>query len=237
MLIAYGITGGILLAVLRKYIRPEFSRPWAHKLQTFSRYSLISMISFVFYTNIGKIVINMFLPVANVGIYWAYNYSFTAILFLFMSIFVTVFFPFASKCIDKEMLFKRINKIVIVVLLLGWPLALVSGYIILTMYGAAYSFDILLALLFATAAVCVSVEQLYAQLVCSIGVRGAKIESYAVVTVAIVNVILNFLLIPIIGIAGAVVATIISYLFSIGILVIKGRNLVKSVDLPALRSE
>lgn len=228
MLLAYGITGGILLAFLRKYVRPEFSWQWAHKLQSFSRYSLIAGISFVFYMNFSKIVINMYMPVSNVGIYWAYNYSFTAVLFLFIAIFVTVFFPVASMCLDKGMLFKRVNKIVFLLLIVGWPLALVSGYVILKLYGTAYPFDLPLMVLFATAGICISVDQLYGQLVCSLGIHGAKLESYAAMVLAGVNIILSLLLIPRIGLAGAVIATIISYLFSIGIMVIKWQDLVNS---------
>jgi len=228
MLLAYGITGGILLAFLRKYIRPEFNWQWAKKFQSFSRYSLISVISFVFYTNFGKIVINMYLPVSNLGIYWAYNYSFTAIIFLFYSIFVTVFFPVASMCQDKGMLYRRVNKIVFLVIIIGWPFALISGYILLKMYGTGYPFNLPLSLLFATAAICITVEQLYGQLVCSVGVNGAKIESFATIVLAGVNVILNFLLIPMLGLAGAIIALIISYLFPIGIMVFKWQDLVNS---------
>jgi O-antigen/teichoic acid export membrane protein len=228
MFLAYGITGGILLAFLRKYLRPEFSWSWAKKLQAFSRYSLISGISFVFYMNFGKIVINMYLPVSNVGIYWAYHYSFTSVIVLLSSIFVTVFFPVASMCQDKGMLFGRINKIVLLLIIFGWPLALVTGFILLKLYGTEYPFDLSLTLLFASAGICLSVDQLYSQLVCSVGVNGAKIESYACVVLAGVNIILNFLLIPIIGLTGAIVATIISYLFKIGIMTLKWQDLVNS---------
>jgi len=228
MLIAYGITGGILLAFLRTYIRPEFSWPWAHKLHTFSIYSLMAGISAVFYLNIGKIMINMYLPVSMVGIYWAYIFSFTTVILLFSTIFVTVFFPVASMCQDKRMLFKRINKIVIVFIVGGWPFALISGYIILQMYGKAYPFDLPLTLLSATAGVCISVDMLYGQLLCSASLQGVKITSYAAVVLAVVNVILNFLLIPIIGLAGAIVATIISYTVCIGIMVLKWPNLINS---------
>jgi O-antigen/teichoic acid export membrane protein len=170
----------------------------------------------------------MYLPVSNVGIYWAYNYSFTAMILLFYSIFITVFFPVASMCLDKGMLFRRINKIVILLIIFGWPFALVSGYILLKMYGTAYPFNLPLSLLFATAGICITIEQLYGQLVCSVGINGAKIESYAVVVLAGTNVILNFLLIPILGLAGAIIATIISYLFAIGILLFKWQDLANS---------
>jgi O-antigen/teichoic acid export membrane protein len=228
MFIAYGITGGILLAFLRKYIQPEFSWPWAQKLHTFSIFSLMAGISAVFYLNFGKIMINMYLPVSMVGIYWAYTFSFTTVILLFSTIFVTVFFPVASMCQDKGMLFKKINKIVILSILFGWPIALISGYIILKMYGDAYPFDLPLTLLSATAGVCISIDMLYGQLLNSVSVNGAKITSYAAVVLAVVTVILNFLLIPIIGIAGVFVSTIISYAVSVGIMVFKWPNLINS---------
>jgi O-antigen/teichoic acid export membrane protein len=227
-LIAYGITGGILLAFLRKYIRPEFSWPCAYKLQNYSKYSLMGGISAAFYQNVGKIILNMYLPVSMVGIYWAYTYSFTTVILLFSTIFVTVFFPVASMCQDKGMLFKRIHKIVILFIVFGWPFALISGYIILKMYGNAYPFDLPLTLLSATAGVCISIDMLYGQLLNSVSVKGVKITSYAAVVLAVVSVILSFLLIPIIGLAGAMVATIISYAFSIVIMFFKWPSLINS---------
>jgi O-antigen/teichoic acid export membrane protein len=225
MLIAYGITGGILLAFLRDYVRPEFSRPCAVKLQTYSIFSLTGGISAAFYQNIGKIILNMYLPVAMVGIYWAYTFSFTTIILLFSTIFVTVFFPVASMCRNKEMLFTRINKVVILFIAGGWLFTLVSGYVILKMYGSEYPFDLPLTLLSATAGVCISVDMLYGQLLNSVGVAGVKITSYAAVVLAVLSVLLSFLFIPLFGLSGAMTATIISYASGIGIMLYKWPDL------------
>jgi O-antigen/teichoic acid export membrane protein len=228
MLISYGITGGVLLAFLRNYIRPEFSRPCAYKLQKYSIFSLTGGISAAFYQNIGKIILNMYLPVAMVGIYWAYTFSFTTIILLLSTIFITVFFPVASMCKNKKMLFNRINKITVVFIVIGWPFALISGYVILRMYGPAYPFDLPLTLLSATAGVCISVDMLYGQLLNSVSVEGVKITSYAAVILAVMSVVLSFLLIPVIGLSGAMIATIISYAFSVIIMVYKWPGLVNS---------
>lgn len=228
MLLAYGVTGGIILAFLRKYLRPEFSKEWAHKLHRYSVYSLMGGISAALYSNLDKIVINMYMPVSNVGIYWAYNYSFTTLILLFTSIFVTVFFPVASMCSNKEVLFKRINKIVILLILFGWPLAIGTGCVILKLYGGSYPFDLSLTLLFAIAGICISVDQLYGQLLSSVGEKGAKITSFGAIVLALVNVLLNLLLIPHIGLRGAIIATIVAYLSSIGIMLLKWNDLVNS---------
>jgi O-antigen/teichoic acid export membrane protein len=228
MLIAYGVTGGILLAFLRRYIRLEFDRTWAHKLQTYSIFSLTGGISAAFYQNIGKIILNLYLPVAMIGIYWAYTYSFTTMISLFSTIFVTVFFPVASMCENKRMLFRRINKISVLFIVFGWLFAVITGYIILRMYGSAYPFDFPLTLLSATSGVCISIDLLYGQLLNSVSVEGVKITSYAAVVLAVLSVILSFLLIPVIGLAGAMVATIIAYAVSIVIMIVQWPKLMNS---------
>jgi len=228
MLIAYGITGGILLAFLRHYIRPEFSWEWAHKLHTYSIFSLAGGISSAFYQNIGKIILNMYLPIAMIGIYWAYTFSFTTVISLLSTIFVTVFFPVASMSQDKRMLFKRINKIAILFIIFGLPFAVISGYVILKMYGSAYPLDLPLVVLSATSGICISVDQLYGQLLNSVSVGGVKISSYAAIILAVVCVILSFLLIPVSGLAGAMVATIIAYAVSIVIMIVKWPALMNS---------
>lgn len=229
MLLAYGVTGGIVLALLRKYLRAEFSREWAFTLHRYSIYSLMGGISAVLYLNIGKIIINMYMPISNVGIYWAYNYSFTTIIVLLSSIFVTVFFPVASMCVDKGMLLRRVNKIVILFILLGWPFVVVTGSIILKLYGESYPFDLSLTLLFATAGICIVVDGLYGQLFNSVGVNGARITSYAAVVLALVNVGLTFLLVPSIGLIGAIIAVIIGYLSSICIMLLRRDKLKSSI--------
>lgn len=228
MLLAYGVTGGILLVYLRKYLRFDFSREWAYKLHRYSIFSLMGGISAVLYWNINKLVINMYMPVSNVGIYWAYNYSFTAFILLLTSIFVTVFFPVASMCPDKKVLFKRINKIMILLFIFGWPLAIVTGCIILKLYGKSYPFDLSLAPLFAAAGICISADQLCGQLFNSVGVNGVKITSFTAIVLALVNVILSLLLIPHIGLRGAIIATIIGYLISIGIMLLKWKDVANS---------
>ena len=135
MLIAYGVTGGAILVFLRNYLRPQFSKKWAHKLHRYSYYSLMGGISAVFYSNLDKIIISIYMSTSNVGTYGAYNYSFVAPILLFSSIFVTVFFPIASMCSNKKILFGRLNKVIILLMTIGWPLAFGMGYIILKLYG------------------------------------------------------------------------------------------------------
>jgi len=175
-------------------------------------------ISFVLYTNIDKLLIKRYLSATEVGVYSAYHYSFTSIIMLLITIFVTVFFPMASQSSNKWPLFQKVNKLTIGITILSFPLILISGDIILQLYGAEYTFDLYLAILFTLLAIVVAVNQAYGQLMASIGEKGIKIMSLAAISMAIINVSANIMLIPIWGLNGAVISTIISYIISTGII-------------------
>ena len=226
MLLAYGIIGGVILAILKNYLKLQFSRNWVRKLSHYSIYSLLGGISYVLYSNIDKLMINYYLAISEVGIYRAYYYSFTTVLLLISTIFVTTFFPFASSCSDKSALFSKVNKVSIAFISMLFPVALVSGSIILSIYGSGYHLDPTLMVLFALLAIIIPVNQFYDWLMCSVGVEGVKLVSYAALSTAVANIVLNITLIPVLGITGAVISTIMSYIISTMILLSK-RKLLK----------
>jgi O-antigen/teichoic acid export membrane protein len=221
MCLAYGITGGVILAFLRKYLRFEFDKNWANRLTRYGSYAIIGGVSSAFYLNIDKILINKYMAIVDVGIYRAYSYSFITIIMLFIGVFVAVFFPVASKHENKGSIFKRINKIIPYIIILGLPLMIGSGFIILKLYGGEYPFDMKLALLFAIAGICISIDSIYGWLMNAVGRQGAKITSFAAIILALANIFLNVWLIPLIGIEGAIIATIVSYILSICIVLSK----------------
>ncbi len=226
ILLAYGIIGGIILAILKNYLKPQFNRNWVRKLSHYSIYSLLGGISYVLYSNIDKLMINHYLTISEVGIYRAYYYSFTTVLLLISTIFVTTFFPFASSQNDKSVLFSKVNKASIAFIGMSFPVALVSGSIILSIYGSGYHLDPALMVLFALLAIIIPVNQFYDWLMCSVGVEGVKLVSYAALSTAIANIVLNIALIPTLGINGAVISTIMSYTIST-IMLISKRKLLK----------
>ena len=72
---------------------------------------------------------------------------------------------------------------------------------------------------------------MYGQLLNSVGVKGVKITSCGATILAVVNVALNILLIPHIGLYGAIIATIVAYLISISISVVKWKDLANSCEI------
>lgn len=219
--ITYGITGGIILAYLRKFVKLKFDKVWASTLTRYGSYALLGGISSAFYSNIDKILIYKYMDTANIGIYWAYSYSFTMAILTILSVFEIVFFPLASKIPNKVIIFKKINKFIPFLIIISVPFMILSGFIILKLYGSEYPFDFRLAILFGIVGIFVSIDKFYGLLMNSTGKKGKRIVSFAAVVMAITNIFLNIWLIPLIGIEGAVIAAIFSYLLSILIVLSK----------------
>lgn len=225
--ISYGLTGGFILILLSKYLNFNFDRSWANKLTNYSSYAFLGGLSSIFYSNIDKIFINKYMTIRDVGIYKAYNYAFLTLLVLLIGIFITVLFPVASRSGNNQVIFKRFNRLVPYIIILGLPITIGSGYIILYLYGGQYPFDLKLALLFGISGICVCIDTVYGWLMNAVGNKGIKITAFAAVILALSNIFLNMYLIPLIGIEGAIIATIVSYILNIGIILSK-RNYFES---------
>jgi O-antigen/teichoic acid export membrane protein len=55
----------------------------------------------------------------------------------------------------------------------------------------------------------------------SVGIHGKRIVMLAAIILALTNIILNILLIPLIGIQGSIIAMIVSFLLSVAIILSK----------------
>ena len=221
MYIAYGVTGGIILAFIRKYIRFELDKTWINRLSRYSILAIVGGLTFVFYTNIDKILINKYMTISDVGLYKAYSYSFLTFLSLCLGIFITVFFPVASKSKNKDIIFRRVNKFIPFLIIFGLPVMIGSGIVILMLFGTEYTFNLSLALLFGIAGICIFINSIYTWLMNAVGRKGIRLTSLAAIVITLANISLNILLIPLMGIKGAIIATIISYFLSFIIILSK----------------
>jgi len=226
MYLAYGIMGGIILAFIRKYIRFEFDRSWADRLARYSSYAIIGGVSFVFYTNIDKILINMYMTVADVGIYRAYYFASVGIAGLIFGIFNTVFFPVVSKCDDKKAIFKKIGRFTPYLVGFGLPLIIISEFVILKLYGGGYPINFSLILLFAIVSILIVYYGIYDWTFCSEGMTGVKLVTISTIIIAIINIPLNIYLIPRFGLFGAVASTAIAFFAGISCLLLLKRRII-----------
>ena len=117
--------------------------------------------------------------------------------------------------------FKKINKIMPYIIILGTPAIILFEFIVLKLYGKKYPVNFSLIFLFSLGATIILLNSNYTWLMASVGKIGAKISMYAVMISGSVNILLNRILIPKIGITGAIIATIIAYLFSFFFLISK----------------
>ena len=227
MYFAYGITGLIILIFfLRRYLRFEIDKSWTNKLTRYGMFALIGGLSFVFYTNIDKILINRYMTTADIGIYRAYYIASINVAGILFGIFNTVFFPTISKYKNKAMIFKRINKVIPYLIGLGIPFVFLCGFIILRCYGGGYPIDFPLMLIFAITSVLIVWYGLYDWTFCSQGIKGVKLVNIGTVTIAILNVLLNIYLIPRFGLYGAIGSTTISFTAGICCLSLLKRKIV-----------
>ena len=208
----------------RRYITFHVDKRWAGTLSRFSAATITALIAAALYTEIGKIIVAHYLTVADVGIYGAYFTATMAVASTLWGIFNMVFFPTASKYRDKRPLLRRINRLVPFIIMLGIPLIMGSGYVILLLYGGDYPFNLSWLALFASAAVLSVIRGLYTALLTSEGPGGAAHSSAAAVVTAVVMVALGLLLVPLIGIAGAMVAANAAFVVGIGLLLWRGRR-------------
>jgi O-antigen/teichoic acid export membrane protein len=217
--LAYAATGVLIIVFfIRKYLRLQFDKSWAIRMVRYSTYALIGGVAAIFFTNIDKILIDRFMTLADVGIYGAYYWAFITVSSLVSGVIVTVLFPFASKYEHKEVIFQRLNRIVPIASVLGFPFFVLFGYIVLHLYGRDYPFDLGLALLFCLAGEIIIIDELYVWLMNAVGNKGVRVSSFAAVILAVVNFTLNIALIPLMGLNGAVLAKIISFALGLGII-------------------
>lgn len=216
MYLAYGVTGIVLLILfLRKYLKFEFNKSWVNTLTKYGMFATIGGVSFTFYTNIDKILINKYMTIADVGIYMAYYFASINVLGLFSGILIAVFFPVASKYKNKAVIINRMNRFVPYLVCVGTPFVFLCQFVILNLYGGKYPIDFLLMLLFAVTSILVAWYGIYMWLFNSEGVRGVKLTILGTVTITIINVLLNIYLIPRFGLFGAIGSTTTA--FAVGI--------------------
>lgn len=225
MFFAYLITSSLILIYLRKYFIYKFDTSWASILTNFAIYSIIGSLTFILYTNIDQILVNMYMSTENLGIFNAYCFASINVAAIIFNIFNGVFFPFASKCKDKTIILERIGKIRLPLIIFGIPFMTFVEFVILNIYGKAYKISISLMISFAVVSILIVYYGIYNSTFCSEGMSGVKLANKSSILIAIINVILGIYLIPLLGLIGAVISTAIALIIGIYYLLRRGKNL------------
>lgn len=179
------------------------------KLFPFGSFSMLSVFAgFFSLGNIDNLMINYFLGPAAVGLYAVYYIGFSVFISRILNTFSQVFLPMASGYGDIKELFSRwtifIKKIFF--LILAGNIFLI--WLLFQFYGEIFVFDWQLAFLMSLNITLYGFLMILGNIIVSVGIRGAKIGVVFAFVSAIINVVLNFILIPRFGLFGAVAASL-----------------------------
>jgi O-antigen/teichoic acid export membrane protein len=210
--LAFGFIGCVTVIIfLKKYLLLRVDRLWLSTAWRYSNIAVIGALAYTLYSNIDRILINYYMGVESVGIYGVYYYASFAGIGLLSSVFITVFFPTASKILDKKIIYHKLNKIIPYLLIFGIPGVLIGEFIILNFFGKEYPINYPLMLLFAISAVLATWYAMYGWFFNSEGVNGARLTLSGTIIIAIANLVLNIILIPKIGLYGAIGASVLAF--------------------------
>jgi O-antigen/teichoic acid export membrane protein len=231
--ISYGITAVAIFLLIRKYLVLKIDLSWISRLTKYSLVCVIGAVSFTFYSNIDKILININLTPSDLGIYGAYSLAAISVTSLMLGTFISVFFPTASQYEDKSPIFKMFFRLLPFLIALGIPFLIVCEIGVLWLYGNQYTIYPDLVVLFAIAGVSQSIQNLYGWILNTDSNTGVKISSVSAVILAVVDLALNITLIPVLGVRGAVVAIILSYLATFLIMIALTKRYYRTGDVVA----
>jgi len=233
--VSYVVVGLVSVVILRRYITLRFDRSWSKTIITYVWVSVPGAFAGVC-LGVDRILINFFSSTAQVGIYNAYFVPSLTMSLLLWSFFNAAFFPYASRSRDKEAIFVKITKPIPYVTIVLVPLFVLIERIAFLLYGSEYPFSWELAFLFALAATASVFLTAYSTLMQSEGSRGARVNSNSTVITFIALAILDVLLIPLIGIFGAVITLIVAYCIAIFYLALRRQTLRGSLVEPQMLS-
>lgn len=210
----------IVLFVFKQYvplIRKAKVEVNKKSLIKFSFWVFIASVSLTVFSTIDLFMISILRPIEDIGFYKiAHTWTFTIVNIIPISAFVL--YPYFSGSRNKEqsniMFFDSLKYISIMAFPIAFLLSAFSGPIINIFYTEAFAAagPTLMILGFSVVALLISsfMVGFYS------GMKRPDIPTKIVSTSLVINIILNIFLIPMLGIIGAAIATLISRIFEVG---------------------
>lgn len=169
---------------------------------------------YLIYTKIDQIMIGKMIDTASLGIYSA-GVKLAEIWYFIPAIICGVLFPAIvnSKITRNDLYKKRIKNILILITTIAFSIALFefifAKYLILILFGKAYLDSIIILQIYTWAGIIISIIMVLQQYLTI--ENKTRLIMFSSFIGALVNIVLNFILIPKFGIIGSAWATIISY--------------------------
>jgi len=199
----------------RKFVKPQFSIDfglWKYLLKEALPLALYSTIGIIHF-RIDVVMLSMMQGDAPVGIYSA-AYTISEPLSLIPSALMVSLFPLMSASFksSKERLIRicrlGIKYILIIMLPIGIGISLLADKIIFLIYGAEFANSATALQIVIWALVFIWTNAIFVDLLVSMGKQ--KLNTVSILLCAVINVILNFILIPTLSYNGAAIATVVT---------------------------
>jgi O-antigen/teichoic acid export membrane protein len=199
------------LVKIRGLLAPVFDRKWAKIMLSYASINIIATFAVSVGDNISKIFINMYLTMADIGLYQAYSFSTVGLAGFFSAVVVTVFFPASSRSKNKAEMFRKIAKMLKFIPVL-FMVTMAGSCVVMMLYGSEYAFSVAMAAVFTLYAVLVFIYYMYDWFAASCGMPGIKIVMISTIVVSALSVVLSYVLTGIYGVFGAAASSVFSFL-------------------------
>ena len=199
-----------------------------NKIFKYSTVSVIGAFTGFIILNSDRFFLNHFNSFYFVGIYAAYTNAANVFVGRFFQLFLNVYFPSISGEQDKNKIKDFIRKVLKIFLIGAFILSFFSIWLIIWLFGKKFPVDFTLITLFSLNNCFFIFYQLYMWLLNSEGMRGVGFVLKTSFLVSMLNLSLLFILVPLFGIYGAIISSIIlNIIFSL-VFYIKTKNFFKN---------
>jgi len=190
-------------------------------------FNLLGSASYAVMSNVDRMLISRYLGLSSVGLYEAYFFATMGVANYLMIIFDTVFFPEVSRH-DRRVMWAKMKHILKISPFI-YLATLLSGVVIITLFGSEYGLGFSLLLFFPLLCAVRFVYGMYNWYSMSLGVKGVRNSFVSITVAALLDIGLNILLLPKLGLLGAVLAALIAYLIVMPFLLSRSKHLMEDL--------
>ncbi|MFC1912147.1 oligosaccharide flippase family protein [Chloroflexota bacterium] len=211
IILGYIVITAVIFINNYRFLLCGIHKLWTIRLLRYGVYAFLGGLFVAINQNVSKLIINNYMELSDVGIYNAYFITSVNVATLVGGIITIVLFPTASRYKNKRAIFDRIIKITPLLFLLGLPLLVGLQFILLIFYGDKYTFTFGSSLLFALCGILVVLYTILGPLMSSVGRKGVKVVAIAQGFLTGLVLSSTIILVPLMGITGAILGLTMSY--------------------------
>lgn len=198
----------LMWSILKERIILSFHSTFSREMLKYSSIAIIGGLTGFLIGTADKFFINHYLSLYWVGIYAAYVNASAVFVGKFFQLFINVYFPTISGEKDKQKIYKRINKSLKFLIPIVFLISAISIWGIIWLFGKQFPIRLDLIILFSLNNCFYIIYQSYAWFLASQGVHGMKASIYIYLIHAGMSAALLFILVPWLGIIGALLSLV-----------------------------